>query len=246
LAIVLIFARMQNAVCGCYLLYRLYTPSTLLYEKLNKEVLLLNSKLHSAVQILMMFDCAMFRYLPWMTSDVTFQSMQFPDAASFKLCMATRVLQSGTALVVQIVVLARLSRSNMQNAYTLGLLTLILIMTAVVFVSILITIGMHLREMRSPPGQSVDGTSARSGNPLHAMELAQLGVAGADVGAGAGAAAWEERVALLEKEVAELKDAQGRQQTDQAALRKEHEEKLLDLGQQLAALRTAVVAKAAR
>jgi hypothetical protein len=158
--------------------------------------------------------------------------------------MATRVLQSGTALVVQIVVLARLSRSNLQDQYTLGLMTLILIMTAAVFVSILITIGMHLREMKSPPGQSVDGTSARSGNPLHAMELAQLGAAGAGV-TGAAAGVWEERVALLEREVADLKDAQGRQQSDQAALRREHDEKLLELGQQLAALRTAVVKKTA-
>jgi hypothetical protein len=237
LAIVLIFARMQNAVVGGFLLYRLYRPSTQLYEKLNKEVLLLHTKIHSVVQMLMVFDCAMFRYLPWVASDSTFQSMSFPDPLSFKLCMATRVLQSGIALVVQGIVLDKLNESDLNDGYTLGLMALILVMTGLLFVSIILTVVMHLREMKSPPGQSVDGTVNTRSNPLHALELGAMGPNGAE------AAVWEERVTLLEMEVAALRDKQQEQREDQEALRALLESNTAELVREVTALKAAVAVK---
>lgn len=227
LAMVLIAARLQNALCGGYLLYLLYTPATQLYEKLNKEVLLLHPKLHAGLQMLMIFDCAMFRYLPWMESELTFQSMHFPTPISFKLCMATRVLQSGTALVVQAVVLWRFNRSDLDDDYTLGLLVLILVMTSIVFVSIVLTIVMHLRELKSPPGQSQDGTAGRrfdSSNPLHALELAVLGTSGTGE-----ASVLEERMALLEHQLAEQKTRTEQQEAQRMA----QDEKIAALSQQI-------------
>ncbi len=193
LASILIFARLQNAVCGGYLLYKLYTPSYKLYELLDNEVLLLHSKLHSLIQIMMIFDCAMFRYLPWFKTDVTFQSMAFPDSQSFKLCMVTRILQSGIALVVQAMVLDRLNKSDIKTLYTEVLLALIMTMTIIVFVSIVLTVCMHLRGF-----EVISGEDTEVANAIHDVEL-QI------VNRNGGSYVYEERVALLEREVSALK-----------------------------------------
>eukprot|EP01032_Pedospumella_encystans_P009798 gene9798-11506_t len=196
LAGILIFARLQNAVCGGYLLYKLYTPSYKLYELLDNEILLLHTKLHSLIQIMMIFDCAMFRYLPWFKSDVTFQSMAFPDSQSFKLCMVTRILQSGIALVVQAIVLDRLNKSDIKTLYTEVLLALIMTMTIIVFVSIVLTVCMHLRGFEVISGEDTETTSA-----IHDVEL-QV------VNSRVDNYVYEERVALLEQEVSALKTLQ--------------------------------------
>lgn len=171
MAVVLIFARLQNAITGIYLLYKLYTPSYCCYELLEKEVLLVHTKLHSLVQMMMMLDCAMFRYLPWRANELTFQSMGFPDSQSFKLCMSTRVLQSGIALVVQAVVLNRLNKSDLDDSYTLALLSLILAMTIVVFVSICITVGMHLRELSTGPAGSGVGRRSTMNTGMYPVRI---------------------------------------------------------------------------
>lgn len=228
MAIVLIFARLQNAVTGVYLLYKLYTPSFHCYELLEKEVLLIHTKLHSGVQMLMMLDCAMFRYLPWRATELSFQSMGFPDSQSFKLCMGTRVLQSGIALVVQAVVLNQLNKSDLNDGYTLGLLSLIMGMTIVVFVSICITVGMHLRELSTGPGSGAGTAGRRStmNNPMHDLELQAMGK-------------YEERIALLERDVEQLKTDQALQRSEHQSLKEEHGAQLNTLMTEIAALKAA-------
>eukprot|EP01032_Pedospumella_encystans_P009801 gene9801-11509_t len=229
LASVLIFARFQNAICGGYLLYKLYTPSYKLYELLDNEILLLHTKLHSLVQIMMIFDCAMFRYLPWFKSDVTFQSMAFPDSQSFKLCMVTRILQSGIALVVQAIVLDRLNKSDIDDLYTEVLLTLILTMTIIVFVSIVLTVCMHLRGFEVISGEDTETTNA-----IHDVELQT--VSGGTVNTVN--TVYEERVALLEREVSALKTLHSTHTAQYNELKLQNDTRISELAKELQEIKT--------
>ena len=240
LAIIVIIARLQNALAGAYLLHRFYAPkvpqdsvTTNYYDLLDKDAFLAHAELHSMLQVLMIFDVTQFRYFAWQMTSVTTHSLGFPDSLSFTLCMASRLLQCSVALIAQIIVLNQIHTSSINSEYTVGLMVLVIAMTVIVLLTTVTAVCMHNREESDNGGEERVGTCGDammlSFNPLSNSsthngknrELDLLGSASnngrssnSTTGGGMNAAdkaQWEERVALLEGEVNGLRSAQAEQ-----------------------------------
>ena len=280
LSVVMILARLFNAVCGGYLLFGLHAGGSAHVVLIDSELLLAQSKLYSAVQLLVLLDVSMFRYLPWRgdggsgkssgigtlgresrhrstnggggtggdaqrdenTSMDRFAStssaatsatrgasannaMGFPDSASFKLCMSTKLLQMTVILIVQSIVLAKLNASEINNGYTLGLFILNLAASVAVLVSACVSVVLHWRAQQGATGSAnIPAENVRSSstsNPLSRVQLTQMSVAAGESALSTGGnnkithtdgenknirsnnpegalGQWEERVSLLE------------------------------------------------